>query len=80
MHHSSEGTLDMTPETCLPQPHHVVLSVWVQHMSTRSLSIKSVDSRHESQAAFLHMLLVVGLSVCVLESGKPSVGVFVVEM
>lgn len=25
-HHCSEGTLSMTPATCLPQPHHVVLS------------------------------------------------------
>jgi hypothetical protein len=25
VHHCSEGTLDMTPATCLPQPHQVVL-------------------------------------------------------
>jgi len=27
VHHSSAGTWFMTPDTCLPQPHHVVLSV-----------------------------------------------------
>jgi hypothetical protein len=26
VHHCSEGTLVMTPATCLPQPHQVVLS------------------------------------------------------
>ncbi|KAH7390707.1 hypothetical protein BKA66DRAFT_459585 [Pyrenochaeta sp. MPI-SDFR-AT-0127] len=26
VHHCSEGTLLMTPATCFPQPHHVVLS------------------------------------------------------
>jgi hypothetical protein len=27
VHHSEAGTWFMTPETCLPQPHHVILSV-----------------------------------------------------
>jgi hypothetical protein len=27
VHHSEDGMCDMTPDTCLPQPHHVVLSV-----------------------------------------------------
>jgi hypothetical protein len=26
VHHCSDGTLDITPATCLPQPHQVVLS------------------------------------------------------
>lgn len=29
VHHSSAGTWFITPDTCLPQPHHVVLSVHV---------------------------------------------------
>jgi hypothetical protein len=29
VHHCSDGMFSMTPGTCLPQPHHVVLSVMV---------------------------------------------------
>jgi hypothetical protein len=29
VHHCSDGMFSMTPGTCLPQPHHVVLSVEV---------------------------------------------------
>jgi hypothetical protein len=81
VHHCSDGMFDMTPETCLPQPHQVVLSGWVlvgvggalvrvgdgegmgQRMGTdrdRCRGGKGDDVRHESQAAFLHILGVVG--------------------
>jgi hypothetical protein len=75
VHHCSDGMLDMTPETCLPQPHQVVLSGWVSvdadgvlvmgcgmEMARREGEGRGFenDVRHESQAAFLHMLGVGG--------------------
>lgn len=35
VHHCSEGTLDITPATCLPQPHQVDLSGQCQRSCSR---------------------------------------------
>lgn len=56
VHHCSEGTFDMTPATCLPQPHHVVLSDIRQQLQGMKALNELIDLRHESQAAFLHIL------------------------
>lgn len=63
VHHSSAGTWFMTPDTCLPQPHHVVLSASLVSWCCCGCVESPGDSGdrggnvlHVSHAAFLHML------------------------
>jgi len=56
VHHCSNGTFCITPATCLPQPHQVVLSMYMVRVIRKKRSSWLADVLHESHAAFLHMM------------------------